>query len=128
MQGLVIRLRTKTLTSTKHDALPKGASKGDRYTSTDKLINIGTQFGQKGGVVVGTDKAESSFTSATTAVVSGVATLPGGTITFRGVLAIVRGGFSVPVVGGTGTFAGVGGTLTVGSGKDAINTYALTLP
>jgi hypothetical protein len=60
--------------------------------------------------------------------VNGVATLPGGTIRVRGpVEEQTNATLVVPVVGGTGAFAGARGTLTInGTEKRAWNVYRLT--
>ena len=63
----------------------------------------------------------------TAAMVMGVVSLPGGTIVYRGEGSL-GSSKPIPVVGGTGRFAGARGTLAVGGGTSPLNTYRLTLP
>jgi hypothetical protein len=116
------------VTSVSHDQLPKGASKGDRIVFTDTLRNNAPQFGEAAAATVGKDSGTMSFTSNTAARLKGTATLPNGTITFDGaVVGNPDGTISVAVVGGTGKYAHVTGSLKVGKGvKKALNTYTLT--
>ncbi len=69
-----------------------------------------------------------TLTSDNTAKIEGEATLPGGTITISGPITLLsNGGLIAPITGGTGAFARVRGTLTVGPGKDhVLNTYRLS--
>jgi hypothetical protein len=111
------------------DASPKGPSRGDRYIATSRLSNAVAQFGRKRGAVVGIDRSTTTLTGERTARVSGVATLPGGTLRFQGPLReeTTGGSLVAPVVGGTGVFAGARGTVTVvGTSRRARNTYRLT--
>jgi hypothetical protein len=128
--SLTITVDSIALTSVSHDQAPKGASKGDRINFTDTLLNSDPQFGKATAATVGSDKGTMSFTSKTTASLSGTATLPNGTITFRGpVIVNSDGTISVPVVGGTGKYQHVTGFLKVGKGtKKALNTYMLNFP
>ena len=109
-----------------NDRPPKGPSKGDAYTLRARLTNVVAQFGRKPGAAVGSDSSTLSLTNATTAVIHGVAALPGGTITYGGTGSLGSND-PIPVVGGTGRFAGARGTLTVGDGNSPLNTYRLTL-
>jgi hypothetical protein len=124
---LVIRVQSVTILSTVNDVSPKGLSKGDRYIGRDKLINVVPQFGQKAGAVVGTDISTLTLTSRTTGTLTGTASVPGGTILFRGV-GHLGVNIPAPIVGGTGAFAGARGTVTAGAGNSPINTYRLSLP
>ena len=110
-----------------HDAKPKGASKGDTLVYRDRLLNAKAQFGKKRGASVGTDSGTLTFTSAHTATFKGEAKLPGGTLMLSGgVYTLQNGDLVIPVSGGTGAYAGVTGTLTVGTGKNHVrNTYML---
>lgn len=123
-----IRVTSVTLKMATHDIGPKGASKGDTVTYKDRLLNAVGQFGKAKGSLVGSDSGTLTFTSANTATFEGKATLPGGTLTLRGpVIGLADGGLVIPVVGGTGSFAHVSGTLTVGTGTTRVaNTYRLT--
>jgi hypothetical protein len=124
---LVIRLKSVTVSTTVNDVGAKGPSKGDVYSGRFRLLNVVAQFGRPAGRSVGTEESSLRLTSPSTGVVSGVVTLPGGTITYRGT-GRVGSNAPIPVVRGTGAFAGARGTLIVGSGKSPLNTYRLTLP
>jgi hypothetical protein len=125
-----ILVTSVTVAAAAHDLKPAGPSRGDRVVSHDHLLNAAPQFGRKTGAVVGSDSAVLTLTSADAATVEGRAILPGGTITISGpVTPLAGGGLSVPVTGGSGAFAHVRGTLTVGPGKDhVLNTYRLSRP
>ncbi len=128
-----IRVTSVTVKMATSDIGPKGASKGDTITYRDSLLNAVGQFGKSKGSRVGSDSGKLTFTSKNTATFAGEAKLPGGTLTLRGsVVGLPDGGLVIPVVGGTGSFAHVRGTLTVGAGENRVaNTYRLsrsTLP
>jgi Dirigent-like protein len=110
-----------------HDKGAKGPSKGDTAVYRDRLLNAKAQFGRKKGAKVGTDSGTLTFTGAHTATFKGKAKLPGGTLTLSGdVYTLQNGDLVIPVSGGTGAFAGMTGTLTVGTGKNHVrNTYTL---
>lgn len=82
------------------------------------------------GAVVGSDRGTMRLTSATSAHLKTVARLPGGTITVNGRLRSAgRGAVSIPVVTGTGVFAGARGTLTIlapTGPNTAVNIYRLS--
>jgi hypothetical protein len=124
---LVIRLKSVTVARSIKDVPPKGPSRGDVYSGRFGLLNVVPQLGRNAGAAVGTEHSSLKLTSRTMAIVSGVVTLPGGTIVYSG-----RGRLGsnapIPVVDGTGRFAGARGTLTVGNGTSPLNTYRLTLP
>ena len=125
-----IRVTSVTTKLTSHNVGPKGTSRGDTVTSTDRLLNAAAQFGRKKGSVVGSDAGTLTFTSPHTATFSGHTTLPGGTLILAGPVYGTQGGsLVIPVVGGTGTFANVRGTLTVAPGNGRVlNTYHLLRP
>ena len=125
-----ILVTSVTVKMSSHDAAPKGVSKGDTVTSSDRLLNAAAQFGRKRGSTVGSDVGTLTFTSAHTAVFSGHATLPGGTLILSGpVYTTSNGSIVIPVAGGTGKFANVRGTLTVAPGnRRVLNTYRLVRP
>ena len=110
-----------------HDVAPRGPSKGDTVTYRDRLVNAAPQFGRKRGSQVGSDAGRLTFTGAHTATFSGRTTLPGGTLSLAGsVYTLQNGDLVIPVVGGTGSFAGLSGTLTVSTGRNhVLNTYRL---
>lgn len=124
---MVIRLRSVTVAPSIKDLPPTGPSKGDVYGGRFRLLNVVPQLGRKAGAVVGTERSSLTLTSRTAAVIHGVVTLPGGTLVYGG-----RGRLGssapIPVIRGTGRFAGARGTLTVGNGNSPLNTYRLTLP
>ena len=123
---IVIRVRSLSIATVVNDRPPKGPSAGDRYTLRARLTNVVAQFGRKPGATVGSDSSTLRLTSATRAVIHGVAALPGGTITYSGT-GRVGSNDPIPVVGGTGRYVGARGTLTVGDGSSPLNTYRLTL-
>jgi hypothetical protein len=124
-----LEVTSVTVSSVRHDVAPKGYSKGDTVVTRDRLLNATAQFGKKRGAVVGEDSSTLTFTGPHTATISGKATLPGGTLILGGeVIGLTNGGLAVQVIGGTGTYASVRGTLTVAAGKSPLNTYLLVLP
>jgi hypothetical protein len=124
---LVIRVKSVTVARSIKDVPPKGPSRGDVYSARFRLLNVVPQFGRKAGAAVATEHSSLKLTSRTMAVVSGVVTLPGGTIAYSG-KGRLGSNAPIPVVGGTGRFAGARGTLTVGNGTSPLNTYRLTFP
>jgi hypothetical protein len=126
----VIRVVSITTSYTTVDVPPKKASAGDHDVFTSRLLNARAQFGKPRGAVVGSDRGTMLLTSATSARLMTVARLPGGTIVVSGPLTSAGGGaVSIPVVEGTGQFAGARGTVTILAPKDpktAINIYRLT--
>ena len=127
-----IRLVSVATSERMRDAPPAGPSKGDASIQTSRLLNAVAQFGKPKGAVVGRDSATITITSPTSATITGVATLPGGTLILRGALRIGTNGEAMfPVVRGTGRFAGARGTVTVtplGSETRALNVYRLVYP
>ncbi len=121
----VISITTSTKAT---DKAPKGPSAGDTYVTTSRLVNAVAQFGKKKGAVVGSDSATTTLTATRSARVSGVVTLPGGTLTVRGKLEEQADTtYVAPVVSGTGAFKGARGTVTInGTAKRAWNVYKLT--
>jgi hypothetical protein len=124
---MVIRLKSITVSSSGVDKPPKGLSRGDVLHARFRLLNAAPQFGRKIGAAVGTERSTYSFLSSTRATLKGTVALPGGTIRYAG-RGAVGSSAPVPVVGGTGRFAGAKGRLVVGAGKSPLNTYYLTLP
>jgi hypothetical protein len=121
------RVVSITTSSRVTDKAPSGASAGDTYVTTSRLVNAARQFGKAKGAVVGSDRATTTLTAPRKARVDGRVTLPGGTLTVRGALKEQGASFVAPVVGGTGAFRGARGTVTItGTDKRATNTYALS--
>jgi hypothetical protein len=110
------------------DSPPAGASKGDRVVITDQLVNFSAQFGKIAGATVGSDRVALTFTSADTAAIQGVATLPGGTISFGGSSSLTDAVISLAVSGGTGAFAQARGTFSQSQTGSALDTFTLTVP
>jgi hypothetical protein len=126
--ALVIRVKSVTTSVVTKDVPPKGYSKGDVYVETDALFNVDPQFGKAARAQVGTDRATLTFRSATLVLVVGTAKLPGGTISFRGIVRFnATTAQSVTVVGGTGRYAHARGTVRSGTQSEPLNTYRLTL-
>lgn len=126
----VIRLVSVTTSESSVDVPPRKDSPGDRQVFASRLFNTQRLLGKPKGAVVGSDRGTLTLTSATSANLKTVATLPGGTITAGGRLrAAGNGAVSVAVVSGTGIFAGVHGTLTIlepTGPKTAVNVYRLS--
>ena len=126
---LVIKVQSHVTQSYTDDHAPKGESNGDRYLVRDRLINVRMQFGRRAGAIVGHDSGIIVRTGAKTGTIVGVATLPGGTIRFEGVLSLTSvPGPPLAVTGGTGKYARATGKLVIGPGGYPLNTYRLTLP
>jgi Dirigent-like protein len=112
---------------------PKNADNvGDKVRAKNSLRNAVAQFGRPRGALVGSDVETITVTSVmpTRARVTVVVTLPGGTLRVAG--PITSSNLVLPVIGGTGDFAGARGTSEVKSldadGDPALNVYRLRLP
>lgn len=116
-----------TLSVVNHDVDPKGPSKGDTVVYRDRLLDTSSRFGKGKGAEIGRDSGTLTFTGPDTITIEGQTTLPGGTVKLSGPVASGPGGaIVIRVVGGTGAYAHMRGTLTVGPGKDhVLNTYRL---
>jgi len=127
---VTLALTSVSISAKQNDVAPKGTSKGDTIVYRDRLLNAKAQFGRASGAAVGADRGTMTFTSPHAARFSGVAVLPGGTLTLEGkVIALPNRSLAIPVTGGTGDFARAKGYVLVGPGtKRALNTYTLTLP
>jgi hypothetical protein len=128
-ETLTFSVRSVAVSVKQTDVAPKGTSKGDTLAMRDRLLNTAVRFGKPKGAKVGTDKGTMTFTSATTAKFLGTAVLPDGTLKLRGkVQPLPGGGIVIPVVAGTGRYAGATGSVLVGPGETKVlNTYRLTL-
>jgi hypothetical protein len=126
----IVRLVSITTSESSVDVPPDKASAGDRELSTSRLLNAGAKFGKPKGAVIGSDRSTMTLLSATSARLKVVAKLPGGTVTANGRLMAAGGGaVAVPVVTGTGLFAGARGTLTIlkpTGPKTVVNIYRLS--
>jgi hypothetical protein len=128
----IIQLVAVETSSQEKDVTPKGPSKGDWGKGTTRLLNAVRQFGKRVNAVVGHDTGTFTLQGPNSAKATGKTWLPGGTIRFGGKVAFMGGGgFSIPVVGGTGIYAGVRGVLLVAptsNPKRSINLYRLVYP
>jgi hypothetical protein len=122
----VIRVISVTTTYVEHRHPPAGAV-GDTVTTTDKLLNAVPQFGRTRNAVVGSDSAKLTFLRGGGMRLCGFARFPTGTIRICGAARAAQGGYSVPIVGGTGQFANAQGTVSVsGNDKRSLNVYDVT--
>jgi hypothetical protein len=125
----VIRVKTVVISKSVRDKPPTGPSKGDVWVEHDALLNVTRQFGKPANVAVGSDTATVTFLSPTSARIVGTATLPGGTIRFRGTASLTDKTPHVPVIGGTGAYAHArGSSITSDDAANTYNTYRLTIP
>jgi hypothetical protein len=127
---LVIRVQSNTASGTLTHHPPAGP-RNDVVVEHDLLVNARqSQFGQPAGAPVGSDVATITYQTNTSLVIRATASLPGGTILVAGVVRVRPGRPTVvPVVGGTGAYAGATGTETIGtSSASPLNTYRLSIP
>jgi hypothetical protein len=131
---VVIRVKSvQTFGRVVHDEPPVTLSKGDVIVERDKLYNAARQFGKPVGALVGTDQAKITLLAGNTATLSGSASLPDGTLSFKATVHLISAGSTpIPIVGGTGRYAHARGSVTESSaaagGNTALNTYKLTTP
>src|ERR1700729_1310176 len=113
---LVIRVQSNTTSGTLTHHSPAGP-RNDVVVEHDMLVNAKQgQFGQPVGAPVGTDVATITYRTNTSLAIRATASLPGGTILVAGVVTVKPGRPTVvPVVGGTGTYAGATGTERIGA-------------
>jgi hypothetical protein len=128
-KALTIEVTSVVKSSRSHRLSASVTTRGDRVDFVDVLLNTAPRFGKGTNEQVGSDKGTMTFTSSNTATMKGIATLPDGTIHFEGdVTVLPNNRVTVPVIGGTGTYAHASGTLLVGSGSArATNTYTLVI-
>lgn len=127
---MTIRLISSPSRTTVRDLAPKGApNKGDSISGTSILRNEVAQFGKPKGTRVGTDSFVFTLTSASRGQIKVTTKLPGGTLRSEG-RSLVAGTPSIPVVGGTGDFAGARGTVEARdlANGTSQNVYRLRLP
>jgi hypothetical protein len=129
--GFTETIKVISVTTYSHQG-PTDVVSGDySVDSRDNLMNAAPQFGRGSGVKIGTDQGRFTYTPAHTATYNGRTSLPGGTVTVRGLAFAHNGQVSIRVVGGSGKFKGASGflTITLGHAKTrSLNTYELTLP
>jgi hypothetical protein len=114
-KSVTIRVLVQPVTRSIKDVPPKtlnlGAySKGDSITGTSVLRNYVPQFGKPKGARVGTSRGVTTALSSQTAMSDAVARFPGGTVHARG-NGPIGPTVTVPVVGGTGVYAGARGVV-----------------
>jgi hypothetical protein len=114
-KSVTVRLLVQPVTRSIKDVPPKTLtlgqySKGDTITGTSVLRNYVRQFGKPKGARVGTSHGVTTALSSQTARSDAVARLPGGTVHARGEGAIGPTA-RVPIVGGTGVYAGATGVV-----------------
>jgi hypothetical protein len=128
-KALTIKVTSVVKSSRSHRRSATVTTPGDRVDFVDVLLNTAPRFGKGSNEQIGSDKGTMTFTSSTTATMKGIATLPDGTIHFEGdVTVLPNNRVTVPVIGGTGSYAHASGTLLVGSGAArATNTYTLVI-
>jgi hypothetical protein len=130
-QHVKIEVTSVTTQVKAHDLPPKGKpNKGDTIAFKDLLLNMTSQFGKATGKAVAYDAGTLVYTSATETTMQVTAIFPGvGTLRFGGPFRTKHGQTVLPVIGGTGAFKGVKGTVTIGSGATrAPNVYDLRMP
>ncbi len=137
--GSTLRFTVKTVQGpTAAHPHPPAGGVGDTYVSSLKLVNAGiAQLGKGARAKVGTmqftytiRKQCTSFTRTcvATADFNTVTTLPGGKVVANGkAISIANPTITIPVVGGTGHFAGARGTVTISPTSTKLSTYKLTL-
>jgi Dirigent-like protein len=137
--GSTLRFTVKTVQgpTTAHPHPPKGGV-GDTYVSSLRLVNSGiAQLGKGKRATVGTmqftytiRKQCTSFgkTCVATADFNTVTKLPGGKVIANGKgVSISKPNITIPVVGGTGRYAGARGTVTISPSSTKLSTYKLKL-
>jgi hypothetical protein len=135
--ALVITAKTTQGPTVTHPHAPPGGV-GDTFASSLKLVTVTAQLGKPEGATLGTmrfsytiRKQCTSFgkTCVATADFETVTTLPGGTVIANGeALSIAHPSITIPVVGGTGRYAGARGTVTISPSSTKTSTYRLRLP
>jgi hypothetical protein len=115
-KSVTIRVLVMPVTRTIKDVPPKTFkvtgewSKGDTFSGTSILRNAVSQFGKPKGARIGTSSFTDIALSSQMVRTDGVARLPGGTLHIRGV-APIGPTVKLPVVGGTGIYAGATGVV-----------------
>jgi hypothetical protein len=135
---LSFTVKTKQGPTSMHPHPPVGAV-GDRFDSSLRLVNGPfPQLGRRAHAVVGrmafTYTIRRQCTSfrrrcVATADFDTVTTLPGGTVIANGRgISIAHPMIDIPVVGGTGRYRGVRGSVAISPTSSKVSTYRLTLP
>ena len=111
--------------------LPNGQfTRGDRMSGTSILSNAVAQLGRPKGARVGTDTYSMTVTTPPRARILITVQLPSGTLKVDGVWPLTARVLRVPVVGGTGAYAGAKGTAEATSlgGDRTLNVYRVSVP
>ena len=133
-KALTIRVYVNEVTQSIKDVPPKTLKLGGEYTKgdtvrgTESLRNAVRQFNKAKGAIVGTDRYSIVGVAFQTVRVDFVTRFPGGTVHAHG--EGKRGKPEVPIVGGTGLYAGATGSIEgrhLASGEK-LNIYRLRIP
>ena len=132
-ESVTIRVYVKEVTQSVKDVPPKTLvgfeyTKGDTIRGTEILRNAARQFNKPTGATVGSDRYVIVAVAYQKVRFDFVARFPGGTVHAHGVGK--PGSGKVPVVGGTGLYAGATGVAEgrhLASGKK-LNIYRLRIP
>ena len=132
-RSLTIRVYVTEVTQSIKDVPPKTLSgfeytKGDTIRGTEILRNAVRQFGKPTGARVGTDRYAIVAVAYQRVRVDFVTSFPGGTVHAHG--EGKPGSGTVPIVGGTGFYAGATGVAEgshLANGKK-LNTYRVRVP
>lgn len=132
-KSFTIRVYVKEVTQSIKDVPPKTLvgfeyTKGDTIRGTELLRNALPQFDKPKGADVGTDRYVIFAVAYQKVRVDFVASFPGGTVHLHGVGK--PGSGKVPIVGGTGLYAGATGVAEgrhLANGKK-LNIYRLQIP
>ena len=131
-QRIRLHVTSVTVQASTHDTPPKGKpNRGDRIAFREMLLNREPLFGRKKGEAVAYDVGRVIYASAFNTTIDVVVTFPSiGTLHFHGPFVTRSDGTTViPVIGGTGAFAGATGTVTIGKGATrAPNDFDLSVP
>jgi hypothetical protein len=133
-EAMTIKVTSVTTQNRAYSQSPKVRTVGDRIEFANDLRNTAPRFGKRANAKIGTDEGTITYTSKTSARMEGVATLPDGTILFKGQVTVLPNNtVTIPVVGGTGSYEDASGSLLVGAvmtakgAKQAQNTYRLLI-
>jgi hypothetical protein len=134
-KSVTIRVFVMPVTRHVKDVPPKRfnlgeKSKGDTFSGTSILRNAVPQFGKPKGARVGTDRFVEVWLTPKKLSIDAVGRLPGGTLHVHGVGSIETNRPKVPIVGGTGVYAGATGSVegqVLPSGQQ-LNIFRLHVP
>jgi hypothetical protein len=117
---------------------PPDGNAGDVFSTTLRLFAVGPLFGHADKAFVGTMSFSYTFQGACSSAAAGckgttnlntLTKLPGGTITANGKnISLGRLPYVVPILSGTGSFAGAQGTISIAPAGAAEDIYNIKLP